>query len=135
MYLFPKDEQSLEIEGTKLRIKHTPGHTSDHVCLILEEENALFSGDCILGETSAVFEDLHDYLISLEKILNQKSSIIYPGHGPVVNDPTAKIKNYIEHRLEREKQIVQCLQDSKKPCDVMKIVEVMYKVESIILSF
>jgi ribonuclease/clavin/mitogillin len=114
-----------------LKIKHTPGHTTDHVCLLLEEECALFSGDCILGETSAVFEDLHDYLISLNKILKEKSKLIYPGHGPLVENPNVKIQAYIEHRNFRESQILAFLESKKgQKQNVMDIVESMYAVSS-----
>ncbi|XP_063993809.1 endoribonuclease LACTB2 isoform X1 [Diachasmimorpha longicaudata] len=122
-----KDEQSFEVDGARLTVKHTPGHTTDHACLVLQEDNVLFSGDCILGETTAVFEDLKDYLASLDKILRLGNSVIYPGHGPVVEDPAPKILYYIEHRRKREEAIIQVLRDQGKPLDELAIVSIIYQ--------
>lgn len=124
-----KDDQVVEVEGAKLQVKYTPGHTSDHACLLLQDENILFSGDCILGEGTSVFEDLHDYLLSLDKILEMRPKVIYPGHGPVLDDPLPRIEYYITHRKQREKEILRILeeQENNKPITGMEIVKLMYK--------
>lgn len=79
-----KDGLQFEIEGARLRVVHTPGHTDDHVVFHLLDNNAVFSGDCILGEGTAVFEDLYDYMNSLNEIANLKPEVIYPGHGNII---------------------------------------------------
>ncbi|KAI4489982.1 hypothetical protein M0804_004164 [Polistes exclamans] len=124
-----EDEQIIEVEGAKIQIKHTPGHTTDHACLLLKDEQSLFSGDCILGEGTAVFEDLYDYMISLQKILDMKPSVIYPGHGPIIEDPVPRIQYYIQHRQQREKQILNALKEHSNSIFMseMDIVEIIYK--------
>lgn len=125
-----RDDQVVEVEGAKLQIKYTPGHTSDHACLLLQDENILFSGDCILGEGTSVFEDLHDYLLSLNKILELQPKTIYPGHGPVLEDPLPRIQYYIKHRQQREDDILRMLdeQGGNKSMTEMDIVKLIYKV-------
>ena len=127
-FTYLSDGQKLSPEGATLRVVATPGHTKDHLVLLLEEENALFSGDCILGEGSAVFEDLFTYMKSLKAILELKPYVIYPGHGSVITEPTLKIQEYIAHRNQREEQIIKVMTDIKKPLTPMEIVEIVYKV-------
>jgi len=122
-----RDNQTFSVEGATLRIIHTPGHTTDHSALYLEEENALFSGDCILGEGTAVFEDLHDYMLSLHKILDLKPTTIYPAHGPVVSKPIEVIQYYIKHRLQRESQVLEYLTSQSIAQTPMEIVKGVYK--------
>ncbi|KAF9897257.1 hypothetical protein BX616_005914, partial [Lobosporangium transversale] len=116
-----QDQQEFKVDDqTTLVTLHTPGHTSDHCSFWLKEENTLFTADCVLGQGSAVFEDLSKYMKSLEKQLTlgqasgegqqqEPAFKIYPGHGPVVEDGPAKIREYINHRLERERDILKVL--------------------------
>ena len=100
-------------EGVTLRAVHTPGHASDHLCYYLEEEEALFTGDLILGGTTTVIPpddgDLGEYLASLRRLLELPIRRIYPGHGPVLEPARPVIEAYIAHRLERERQILAAL--------------------------
>lgn len=124
-----RNNQVVEVEGAKLQVKYTPGHTSDHACLLLQDDNILFSGDCILGEGTSVFEDLHDYMLSLDKILKMQPKKIYPGHGPVLDDPLPRIQHYINHRKQREEEILRTLEEqgANKPMTGVDIVKLIYK--------
>ncbi|CAI5442079.1 unnamed protein product [Caenorhabditis angaria] len=108
------DGFSVGVEGATLKFIHTPGHTADHFALWLEEEKSLFSGDCILGEGTTVFEDLHDYMKSLNLIKSLKPSRIYPGHGPVIEKVDEKVDEYIEHRMKREREILEVLKKNEE---------------------
>lgn len=122
-----KDKQEIEVDGIKLKIFHTPGHTTDHIILFDEKSQSVFSGDTILGEGTAVFEDLFDYMKSLKLILDLNPKVIYPAHGDLIDDnPVEKIKYYIEHRNIREKQILNTIEASKSALSVLQIVRSCY---------
>ncbi|RKP37372.1 beta-lactamase-like protein [Dimargaris cristalligena] len=103
------DGQAFTVEGATLRAVHTPGHTADHMAFYLEEENALFAGDCVLGHGNTVFEDLHQYIQSLKMLRTIGSERIYPGHGPVIEDGQSTLEAYIRHRMDREEEILHLL--------------------------
>ncbi|KAL5493222.1 hypothetical protein EMCRGX_G014369 [Ephydatia muelleri] len=122
------DGTKVEVEGATLQVIHTPGHTDDHVALLLEEEGAVFTGDCILGQGSAVFEDLGSYMHSLSRLKSLAPRVLYPGHGPAIRDSMHKIDQYIAHRLERECQVVSALDQSQgKLVTAMDLVKIIYK--------
>eukprot|EP01084_Bolivina_argentea_P185430 319763_1 len=119
------DKQIFKCEGATLICHYTPGHCDDHIALELMEENAIFSGDCILGEGSCVFDDLYSYMLSLKKLLTFKCDCMFPGHGPRINDAQKKINEYINHRNDREKQIINVLKNNKS-IDSWKICDIVY---------
>jgi ribonuclease/clavin/mitogillin len=103
--------QRFAVEGATLRAFHCPGHTQDHMALILEEEDSIFTGDNVLGHGTAVFEDLPQYLKSLaamREAVGEKGKG-YPGHGAVIEDCRGKITEYINHRETREREVIEVL--------------------------
>jgi glyoxylase-like metal-dependent hydrolase (beta-lactamase superfamily II) len=99
----------------RLRALHTPGHASNHLCYLLEEDDLLFSGDHVMGGSTVVIApldgDMDLYLASLERLrsLDPPLRAIAPGHGPVMEDPPAVLDEYIAHRLAREASIASAL--------------------------
>jgi glyoxylase-like metal-dependent hydrolase (beta-lactamase superfamily II) len=118
----------VETEGARLRALFTPGHAPDHLCFVLEEEQSLFSGDNVLGIGTTVIPaesgDLGDYMRSLERALAEAPCEIYPAHGPRIRDGVAKIREYLEHRLARERQVLEALAEGER--EVMAMVRRIY---------
>lgn len=86
----------------------TPGHTPDSVCYRVQD--TLFTGDHIMGGSTVVVGDMSEYMESLQKLHGTGLEALYPGHGPVIDAPDATIAEYISHRLERERQILDALE-------------------------
>jgi endoribonuclease LACTB2 len=127
------DGQEFAVEGATLHAVHTPGHTTDHAVFVLGEEDAMFTGDNVLGQGTGVFEDLGAYMASLEKMKRLFRGRAYPGHGPVIEAGPGRVSDYIIHRKRREDQVLETLQSSKAGTDKMgswtpmELVEVIYR--------
>ncbi|KAJ5898797.1 hypothetical protein N7495_003541 [Penicillium taxi] len=133
-----QDGQVFRAEGATLTAFHTPGHAVDHMVFILEEENSMFTGDNVLGHGTAVFEDLKVYIRSLQRMRDRVSGRGYPGHGAVIEDATCRITEYIEHRQQREDELLRVLRYGKVDVSVgatperkgwtpMDLVKLIYK--------
>jgi len=105
------DDDRLRVGAASLRLVHTPGHTAGHISPFLQEEGVLFSGDNVLGVgTTAIAPpphgDMVQYLASLRKMQGLNAALLCPGHGPVVKEPNRKIQELLDHRRERDEQIL-----------------------------
>ena len=107
-----------ELEATEFRLlaMHTPGHSPDHLCYLLEEERMLFSGDTVIDGSPVMITppdgDMAAYLASLERLGARRLRLrtIAPGHGHLIDDPAVRLAEYLSHRLEREAEIVAALE-------------------------
>ncbi|MCU1377365.1 MAG: hydrolase:Beta-lactamase-like protein [Acidimicrobiales bacterium] len=104
-----------QIEATEFRLTavHTPGHASNHLCYLLEEERLLFSGDHVMNGSTVVIRppdgDMAAYLEQLERLKHLRLRAIAPGHGDLIGDPIAKLDEYLAHRRLREDIVVAAL--------------------------
>jgi len=105
--------ERLDLEGDTIEVIATPGHTSEHVCY-LTSAGDLFTGDTILGTgTTAIFPpdgNMADYLRSLQVLRARAPQRIYPAHGGAREDAMALIDQYIAHRIERERQVLEAIE-------------------------
>jgi glyoxylase-like metal-dependent hydrolase (beta-lactamase superfamily II) len=126
--LYSPDE-SFVVDGDELRIVLSPGHSPDHVAFWMPGARILFAGDTILGQGTTLIAppegDMVQYMETLERFRALNARVIAPGHGPVIHDPDAKIEEYIEHRRQREAQIVAALEDG--PTRIPDLVARIYR--------
>jgi glyoxylase-like metal-dependent hydrolase (beta-lactamase superfamily II) len=104
----------IEGAGWSLECVHTPGHCSNHICYGLREERVLLTGDHVMGWSTSVISppdgDMGAYLASLELLLEREDCSYLPTHGPAIERPKPFVGALIEHRRERERQILACIE-------------------------
>lgn len=109
-----KDGDVISGEGWTVETLSTPGHASNHLAFALAEENALFSGDHIMGWSTTIVSppdgDMADYIASLDKIMAREFAIIWPTHGPAITEIKPFLSDYRAHRMAREEQVLARLQ-------------------------
>ena len=115
-------DEVFDLGGRHLRAVATPGHTLGTFCYLLEEEGILFTGDHIMGQGTVVVRTdeggrMTEHIDSLRKLLDLDLKTVLSGHGPVMNDPLAKIPDLVRHRLERDEQILGMLREGTNHVD------------------
>ena len=105
-----KDKDILKGEDWTIKVIHTPGHTSNHLCYALEEEKVLFTGDHVMGWATTVIVppdgSMDDYVYSLKKLLKENHKLYLPTHGKAIENPKKYVRGLIAHRKMREAQIL-----------------------------
>jgi len=105
----------IEAAGVRFEALHTPGHISNHLCFGLAQEQALFSGDHVMGWSTTIIPppdgNLNSYLASLRLLLPRTDTVYYPTHGAPITDPQTLVPALLTHRESRTEQILACLAD------------------------
>lgn len=108
------DGEVLDVDGMRLRVLHTPGHASNHLCFLLEEQQLLFTGDHMMQGSTVVIVppdgNMRQYLDSLERVKREAVRCIAPGHGELIQDAMDEVDRLIAHRLRREAKVLSRLQ-------------------------
>ncbi|KFY61749.1 hypothetical protein V496_04907 [Pseudogymnoascus sp. VKM F-4515 (FW-2607)] len=108
------DGQIFHVDGATIRAIHVPGHSEDHMCFILEEEKAMFTGDNILGHGTSAVEDLSTFMASLQKMATQDCHIGYSAHGTAITNLPAKIAQELDNKWRREKLVIKALNQVRR---------------------
>ena len=117
------DGEAIPVGDAELLAVHTPGHTWDHLCFLAGQQ--LFTGDHIMGGSTVIIEDATAYFASLQRVAALGAEQLCPGHGDLIENAHLAVAEYIEHRLERERQIVAAVRQGAG--DVRQIVEIVYE--------
>ncbi|WP_194725709.1 MBL fold metallo-hydrolase [Noviherbaspirillum malthae] len=109
----PQDGMRIHVGDCTLRVIHTPGHASNHLCYLLEEDRILLTGDHVMQGSTVVINppdgNMHAYLASLQGLKSLDAEYFAPGHGFLMANPHAVIDRIVAHRMAREEKIVKAL--------------------------
>lgn len=123
-----QDGETLGLGDVTIEFVHAPGHTYGSLASFIRERKALFAGDNVMGTGTSVVNpgegEIALFLQTMEKFRRYDPAVIYPGQGPVITNPQAKLRELIQHRREREEQIVDLL--TRGPKSVADLVRIIY---------
>jgi glyoxylase-like metal-dependent hydrolase (beta-lactamase superfamily II) len=119
-----EDGDVVDTDDGPLQVLHTPGHSPDHLTFWHAGSRTLFVGDMLVQGSTVVIPATHGgslaaYLRSLERMRQLNPARALPAHGPVIDDPAALIHKYVEHRAQREAQVLGALADGTSTVDAI----------------
>jgi len=118
----------VDAAGITMTAVHTPGHTSNHTCFALAEERALFTGDHVMGWSTTVVTrpdgNMTAYIDSMRRVAGRNDAVLWPTHGPPRDDAQEYVTTLIEHRLERERGVLEQVRAGRTT--IPELVEVLY---------
>ena len=124
------DGERVEGPDWVLEAVATPGHTSNHLCFALPQEQALFTGDHVMGWSTSVISppdgDMSDYMRSMQRLMERDDIVFYPAHGEAVENPRRLVRGMMGHRKQREGQILRFLERNGESA-IPDMVAEMYK--------
>lgn len=124
------DGMRISGDGWTLEAVATPGHTSNHLCYAVVESGALFTGDHVMAWSTSVVSppdgDMAAYMASLQKLYDREDRVLYPAHGPQIDNPRQLVRGMLGHRRQRERQILRLLEDRGMHA-IPEFVAAMYK--------
>jgi len=124
-----EDGDEISVAGVTVRALHTPGHASNHLCYLFEQQQLLFTGDHIMQGSTVVISppdgDMQAYFASLDKVLSVQVRTIAPGHGRLIETPHDEVRRVIAHRLKREEKVFEALK-RKSPGTLDQLVPLAY---------
>jgi glyoxylase-like metal-dependent hydrolase (beta-lactamase superfamily II) len=113
-----------------LRAIYTPGHRNDHLSFLLEKQKTLFAGDIVAGVGTVVIippeGEMQEYLETLQRLQGMAIAEIVPAHGPIITSVQEKLQEYIDHRLQREQQVLDALEELPPGVGIPRIVAQVY---------
>ncbi|MEJ2084530.1 MAG: MBL fold metallo-hydrolase [Acidobacteriota bacterium] len=116
-----QDNQVVELEGDPpfpVRVLHTPGHASGHLCFLDERFGSLIAGDLVAGIGTIVIDppegNMSEYLRSLRRVLDLGPTTLFPAHGPAIKNATGKLTEYLEHRQQRENRVLEVWRSGRR---------------------
>jgi endoribonuclease LACTB2 len=126
-----EENERLELEGKpgwSLRVLHTPGHARGHVCIFEEKHGSLITGDLMAGLGTVVIDPpeghMATYMASLRRMLELDVTALFPAHGPVMANAKGRIREYLDHRMQRETNILAAWEKGRR--DLREIVKDVY---------